>query len=89
MYTTPERLLDLLDISCTCDAKDPRDKVYALLGLAIDENSHGLVADYNLSVKKLHIKVTLHLASRHDWEKILHRADDARRRKKFSKLLPS
>ncbi|KAI3319596.1 HET-domain-containing protein [Xylariaceae sp. AK1471] len=79
LYTTPDRLLDLLDISRRCKAKDPRDKVYALLGLIIDHHSQGLEADYNLSVKDLYIKVALDLALRHGWKNILLRAGTAHR----------
>ncbi|KAI3322471.1 HET-domain-containing protein [Xylariaceae sp. AK1471] len=74
IFTTPERLLDLLDLSRECDAKDARDKVYAILGLAIDEKSRGLVADYNISVVDLYTEVALRLASRHGWVKVLCRA---------------
>ncbi|KAI1737542.1 HET-domain-containing protein [Xylaria scruposa] len=74
LYTTPNRLLDLLDISRRCQARDPRDKVYALLGLIIDHRSLGLVADYNLTVKELYIKIALYLASCHDWTHVLFRA---------------
>ncbi|KAI3337447.1 HET-domain-containing protein [Xylariaceae sp. AK1471] len=79
MYTTPERLLDLLDLSRNCDAKDPRDKVYAILGLVIDKTHHGLEADYNLSIEELYTKVALRLASRHGWAKVLQRAGSPRR----------
>ncbi|KAI0550035.1 HET-domain-containing protein [Xylaria curta] len=74
LYTTPDRALDLLDISCRCKAKDPRDKVYALLGLIIDHHRLGLAADYNLTVKELYIKVALGLASQYGWASVLFRA---------------
>ncbi|KAI0538667.1 HET-domain-containing protein [Xylaria digitata] len=86
LYTTPGRLLDLLDISRRCKAKDPRDKVYALLGLIVDHSSQGLAADYNLSVKDLYIKVALDLASQHGWGHVLCRAGT---RNRSTSALPS
>ncbi|GAW17943.1 hypothetical protein ANO14919_074120 [Xylariales sp. No.14919] len=74
LYTTPDRLLDLLDISRGCAAKDPRDKVYALLGLIINHHSQRLTVDYSLCVKDLYIKVALHLALQHGWDNIFRRA---------------
>ncbi|GAP82676.1 putative heterokaryon incompatibility protein [Rosellinia necatrix] len=74
LYTTPDRLLDLLDISRKCEARDPRDKVYAILGLVLDHHSQGLAADYNLGVRDLFVKVALALASRHGWGQVLCRA---------------
>ncbi|KAI0412591.1 HET-domain-containing protein [Xylaria grammica] len=74
LYTTPGRLIDLLDISRGCKANDPRDKVYAILGLVIDRDSRGLAADYSLCVKDLYVKVALHLALQHGWDNVFRRA---------------
>ncbi|KAK1829455.1 heterokaryon incompatibility protein-domain-containing protein, partial [Podospora conica] len=45
----------LLDTSTSTIASDPRDSVFALFGLAKDCASHGLVADYTLSVPEVYI----------------------------------
>ncbi|KAI0182219.1 heterokaryon incompatibility protein-domain-containing protein, partial [Xylaria flabelliformis] len=79
LYTTPHRLIDLLDISRRCKARDPRDKVYALLGLIVDHRSLGLVADYNITVKELYIQVALVVALRHGWANLLFRAGTTNR----------
>ncbi|KAI0855569.1 HET-domain-containing protein [Xylaria cubensis] len=79
LYTTPHRFLDLLDISRRCKARDPRDKVYALVGLILDHRSIGLVADYNLTTKELYIQVALVVAMRHGWANVLFRAGTTNR----------
>ncbi|KAI1364853.1 HET-domain-containing protein [Xylaria arbuscula] len=68
------RLLDLLDALRSSQAKDPRDKVYAILGLVMDDSNRGLCADYNLDVKDLYVRVAIKLAVDYGWEDVLRRA---------------
>ncbi|KAK5634683.1 hypothetical protein RRF57_010396 [Xylaria bambusicola] len=72
--TRPTGFLNVLDISRICQAKDPRDKVYAILGLLMDESYRGLTVDYNLKVEDLYIKVALDLAAQYGWANVLRRA---------------
>ncbi|KAH6669023.1 heterokaryon incompatibility protein-domain-containing protein, partial [Halenospora varia] len=44
-----------------CLATDPRDKVYALLGLLGGHVRHPLITDYNKSVEILYIEVAMHI----------------------------
>ncbi|KAI0472962.1 heterokaryon incompatibility protein-domain-containing protein [Xylariaceae sp. FL0804] len=73
-YTTPGKFLSLLDLARSCEAKDPRDKVYALLGLVPGASHQHLVADYNLTVEETYTQVALQLASQHGWASVLCRA---------------
>lgn len=45
----------LLDTSTSTHASDPRDSVFALFGLAKDSGSHGLIADYQLTLPEVYI----------------------------------
>jgi hypothetical protein len=49
-------LLSLLQASHAFQASDPKDKVYSLLGLAIDRDELGLSVDYTCSAEELYIK---------------------------------
>lgn len=48
------RLLELLNLHRDCAATDPRDHVYALLGLSGDAHDIGLMPNYNLSVQDIY-----------------------------------
>ena len=80
MHPKVQGLLNLLDVSRKCKAKDPHDKVYAILELITDDSNRGLTADYNLSVKDLYIKVALDLALHYGLADDLVRAGVKRRR---------
>jgi hypothetical protein len=53
----PRRLLDLLDSAWRLGASDPRDKLFALLGLVKDEVRADIPSDYTKSVHKVYIDV--------------------------------
>jgi Heterokaryon incompatibility protein (HET) len=47
-------LLELLEKTQICSATDPRDRVFALLGIASDGASTGVVVDYSLEYSELY-----------------------------------
>ncbi|KAH9209027.1 heterokaryon incompatibility protein-domain-containing protein [Leptodontidium sp. 2 PMI_412] len=49
-------LLSLLQHSTVCQASDPRDRVYAFLGLA--DSGHGIVPDYSPSNTLVHVLIS-------------------------------
>jgi hypothetical protein len=51
----PIKLLDLLCSSLRCGATDPKDKVFALLGLATDSESPFLSPDYSKTLSQVYI----------------------------------
>jgi hypothetical protein len=59
------RLLDLLKLSHPFKATDPRDKVYSLLGLAVDRDELGLEVDYTCTTEELYITVASTLFATH------------------------
>ncbi|KAI1335974.1 hypothetical protein F5Y15DRAFT_221628 [Xylariaceae sp. FL0016] len=61
IYTKPGQLLRMLDFARECDAKDSRDKVFAILGLITDAPSQGLAADYSQSTEQVYIQVAIQL----------------------------
>ncbi|KAK5654307.1 hypothetical protein OQA88_7485 [Cercophora sp. LCS_1] len=64
-------LLDLLVYSRDCKASDPRDKVFALLGLIQDAALHGLSADYHLSVREVYTGIAaFFMQNNHDFRGI-------------------
>ncbi|RYP69786.1 hypothetical protein DL771_005895 [Monosporascus sp. 5C6A] len=79
-YASPNQLLRLLDLSRDFMAADPRDKVYAILGLIIDADTYNLDVDYNVSVEELYTKIALQIAVRHGWAAVLRRAGTEQRR---------
>ncbi|PMD67515.1 HET-domain-containing protein [Hyaloscypha bicolor E] len=68
-YSTQERrcvgLLDYLSTFRYCGATDPRDKVFALLGLAIDIDGSDLDANYSLELEDLYKRVVRVMISQH------------------------
>ncbi|PTB41087.1 hypothetical protein M441DRAFT_58525 [Trichoderma asperellum CBS 433.97] len=51
----------LIHTARSCASTDPRDKIYALLGLLSDQVVHKMIPDYNKPVKDLYIEVTMHI----------------------------
>ncbi len=47
-------LLSLLEDTSTCQCSDPRDRIFALLGLVTDAGEQGLEADYHLSIDQVY-----------------------------------
>lgn len=67
----PKDLLALLDATSNCSSKDPRDKVFAILGLVSGAMYEGLTPDYNLSLERLYTGVATYLLLRQGNAKIL------------------
>jgi hypothetical protein len=55
------RLHDLLRLTASFDATNPRDKIFALLGLATDEDRAAIVPDYSAELSTLYSKVVRHI----------------------------
>lgn len=53
----PKDLLALLDATYNCSSTDPRDKVFAILGLVSGAWYEGLTPDYNLSLEEVYTGV--------------------------------
>jgi hypothetical protein len=67
-----EELLTLLHRFRSWEATNPRDKVYALLGLGADSNDSGeLQPDYNLPVAQLYQNVAEYMLSRYNSPSVL------------------
>ncbi|KAK6209191.1 hypothetical protein LQW54_006511 [Pestalotiopsis sp. IQ-011] len=66
--------LVLLDGGRRADARDPRDKVYGLLGLLPGRRIGSVVADYTVSAQQLYAAVAVQLAEIHGWRAVLVRA---------------
>ncbi|KKY23252.1 putative heterokaryon incompatibility protein [Diplodia seriata] len=58
-YKPLKDIISLLNVAGSCQSSDPRDKIYALLGLLDGANDLGLSADYGKSVEDLHQEVTV------------------------------
>ncbi|KAI4862762.1 HET-domain-containing protein [Hypoxylon rubiginosum] len=69
--TNPTELLHLLNAASGCAASDPRDHIYAVLGLLRDGNFEGLVPDYTLSTEQVYTGIASYLLVRHGWTQIL------------------
>lgn len=75
-------LLDTLLLGRSCNASDPRDKVFGLLGI-VSEDSRPLV-DYSLSTAEVYTQTAMHLLEVQEWGldviigNICHRSDEAR-----------
>lgn len=60
----PRELLDLLRLGRKCEATDPRDRVFALLGLLIGAEAEGLVADYTQTTSQVFTWIARYLANK-------------------------
>lgn len=67
----PDQLLQLLDATSNCAASDPRDNIFAVLGLLRDGVFEGLVPDYLLSTEQVYIGIASYLILRHNQTDIL------------------
>jgi hypothetical protein len=89
IYSSPNKLMELLLFAQTCQASDPRDKVFGLLGLLPSGKIGDLGADYNMSVEDVYIRVALHLVSHLGWMSVLHQAGLENRDGSLLDFLPS
>lgn len=71
---TIRNLPDLLFSTTSSAASDPRDKVFALLGLISDAKEFDLVADYSLSLEEVHVGVSALIITNGDGCSILTNA---------------
>ncbi|CAH0030156.1 unnamed protein product [Clonostachys rhizophaga] len=53
-------------------ATDPRDKIYALLGLAWDSDSLGIIPDYKKSIQDIYTEVVGKVIAKHDLSLLLN-----------------
>ena len=70
----PEMLQEALLGLHHFNATDPRDKVFAILGLVVDAEDEELQPDYDASVRDVHINTARHLFLRDSSILILHKA---------------
>lgn len=89
IFSSPHKLLDLLIFSQSCQASDPRDKVFGLLGLLPSGKIGDLGADYSMTVEGLYTRVALHLVSYMGWRHVLSLAGLNRRPGSVLESLPS
>ncbi|KAK2765753.1 heterokaryon incompatibility protein [Colletotrichum kahawae] len=73
-FRDPSKLLQLLDITRGSQASDPRDKVFALLGLLTCPESDGLVADYTKSTADIYASIAIWIAQRFGLPELLSRS---------------
>ncbi|KAF7524140.1 hypothetical protein G7054_g11523 [Neopestalotiopsis clavispora] len=74
LFTKPNLELFVLDCGKPASAKDPRDKVYGLLGLLPARRIGTVIADYTISTQQLYTEVAIQLAQLHGWAAVLERA---------------
>jgi len=60
----PRKLLGLLRLSRNCEARDPQDRVFVLVGLVIGAEAEGLVADYIQVISEVFTWITKYLAKK-------------------------
>lgn len=74
LFTKPDIELFVLDCGKPARAKDPRDKVYGLLGLLPARRIGTVAADYTISTQQLYTQVAIQLAELYGWPAVLVRA---------------
>uniref|UniRef100_L2FF75 Heterokaryon incompatibility protein n=1 Tax=Colletotrichum fructicola (strain Nara gc5) TaxID=1213859 RepID=L2FF75_COLFN len=72
-FRDPSKLLQLLETTRGSRASDPRDKVFALLGLLTCPESDGLVADYTKSTAEIYTSIAIWIAQRFGLPALLSR----------------
>ncbi|KAF3001649.1 hypothetical protein E8E14_003414 [Neopestalotiopsis sp. 37M] len=73
-FSSPVEILHLLLVARSCHASDPRDKIFALLGLLPSRRIGDIDADYSIMARELYIRVAVYLAINIDWSQILFHA---------------
>jgi hypothetical protein len=58
-------LFHLLSITLSFDATDPRDRIYALIGLCGQEEQKALAPDLSLSARDVYLRVARYMSQRH------------------------
>jgi hypothetical protein len=77
-FTQPNRFIELLEFASKCHCKDPRDKLYSLLGLLPGGTAEGLDVDYSLSVDAVYTNAAHFLARHFSWQRVLYHASARR-----------
>ncbi|KAI9696519.1 MAG: hypothetical protein M1820_008147 [Bogoriella megaspora] len=80
LSSTSTTLQDIIRFAWSWEATDPRDKIYALLGLASDRADSGIVPDYTSSVAALYKKVTIYHLQKYGFEFLELAGDTSLRR---------
>ncbi|KAI0174664.1 heterokaryon incompatibility protein-domain-containing protein [Pestalotiopsis sp. NC0098] len=88
-YSTPVQVINLLRLAKSCNASDPRDKIFALLGLLPSRRIGDIEADYSLTTEDLYTRVALHLASTAGWLSVLLNAGKDAQKDNGISSLPS
>ncbi|KAK7959399.1 uncharacterized protein PG986_004253 [Apiospora aurea] len=70
-YTDPSQLLDMLELASQCRCQDPRDKVFALLGLLPYTLGRAVVPDYGRSVEQVYAELAVYIAAEFSWAQLL------------------
>ncbi|KAK3392502.1 heterokaryon incompatibility protein-domain-containing protein [Sordaria brevicollis] len=73
-YRLPGHLVKLVMDSWSSQASDPRDKIFALLGVITGAAVDGLIADYSLSVEQVYTGLAAFALTRHGEVNILRYA---------------
>ncbi|KAM7209796.1 Heterokaryon incompatibility protein (HET) domain containing protein [Rhypophila decipiens] len=73
-YRDPSKLLDLLDMARDSNAKDPRDKVFAVFGMINCAENLGYVADYKEEPDETYRRIAVLLSDAHGLMAVLVRA---------------
>ncbi|KAK8112591.1 HET-domain-containing protein [Apiospora sp. TS-2023a] len=73
-YSDPSQLIETLNLASLCDSQDPRDKVFALLGLLPHTLGRVIVPDYSRSVEEVYADVARYIASLFSWSKVFQLA---------------
>jgi Heterokaryon incompatibility protein (HET)/Ankyrin repeats (3 copies) len=80
-------LVSLLFKAWTFECKDPRDKIYSLLGLAVsDPDEHGIQPDYTKSAVELYVQVTRYILKKGKGLGVLDNISDSAKEKRLPNL---
>ncbi|KAK7912136.1 hypothetical protein PG985_014617 [Apiospora marii] len=74
-YTDPSQLIEMISLASLCQCQDPRDKVFALLGLLPYTLGQVMVPDYSRSVVEIYADLARYIASQFSWTRVLHMAN--------------
>ncbi|KAI0193862.1 heterokaryon incompatibility protein-domain-containing protein [Astrocystis sublimbata] len=66
-----DELLAILNLTSRCSASDPRDRIFAILGLVSGAKLDGLVPNYSLSLNQIHLGIAAYLLTKNNLTSIL------------------
>lgn len=73
-YIDPSLLIEMISLASLCQCQDPRDKVFALLGLLPYTVGQVMVPDYSRSVVEVYADLARYIASQFSWARVLRMA---------------